>query len=302
MKQCLSPATDHVRLLSPDRGPVVLHRSPSELRRRGPCRQGPLLFRWQLPALPVPDPFLPSTLGRSQRDDVREIWPKLTGLRWMHSASAGLEHLLFPELIESPVVLTNAQGVYSNSLAEYAIFCCKYFALDFNRIAGESGAPLRPPGPHAPDQLAAPCCSGQEGQDLGPIRGGGAPGEDPRCRRTRRHWLGGGQVSFLGCPPTAWLQHPHLHGIVCTQDRDPCRLARANRMRTLGLRRRTDLTEEERREGLVEMIFPPDRIVDMVRECDYIVRPSCACPGRRWACVAPGAAEQMDAARCFDDS
>jgi hypothetical protein len=40
------------------------------------------------------------------------IWPQLSGLRWMHSASAGLEHLLFPELVESDVLLTNAKGVY----------------------------------------------------------------------------------------------------------------------------------------------------------------------------------------------
>ena len=46
------------------------------------------------------------------------LWPRLTGLRWLHSASAGLEHLLFPELVEGPVVLTNAKGVYSHSLAE----------------------------------------------------------------------------------------------------------------------------------------------------------------------------------------
>ena len=46
------------------------------------------------------------------------MWPRLTSLRWLHSASAGLEHLLFPELVDSAVVLTNAKGVYSHSLAE----------------------------------------------------------------------------------------------------------------------------------------------------------------------------------------
>lgn len=49
---------------------------------------------------------------------MQEFWPKLTGLKWLHSCSAGLEHLLFPELVNSPVVLTNAKGVYSHSLAE----------------------------------------------------------------------------------------------------------------------------------------------------------------------------------------
>jgi phosphoglycerate dehydrogenase-like enzyme len=48
----------------------------------------------------------------------QEFWPRLTGLKWLHSCSAGLEHLLFPELISSNVILTNAKGVYSHSLAE----------------------------------------------------------------------------------------------------------------------------------------------------------------------------------------
>jgi phosphoglycerate dehydrogenase-like enzyme len=49
---------------------------------------------------------------------LQEFWPRLTGLKWLHSCSAGLEHLLFPELINSSVILTNAKGVYSHSLAE----------------------------------------------------------------------------------------------------------------------------------------------------------------------------------------
>ncbi|KAI8474809.1 MAG: D-isomer specific 2-hydroxyacid dehydrogenase [Monoraphidium minutum] len=74
------------------------------------------------------------------RDGIKEMWPKLTGLRWFHSASAGLEHLLFPELIEGPVVLTNAKGVYSHSLAEYALTCCSWFAKDFPRMLAAKAA------------------------------------------------------------------------------------------------------------------------------------------------------------------
>jgi phosphoglycerate dehydrogenase-like enzyme len=51
-------------------------------------------------------------------DVLQVFWGKLTGLQWLHSASAGLEHLLFQDLIDSPVVLSNAKGVYSHSLAE----------------------------------------------------------------------------------------------------------------------------------------------------------------------------------------
>lgn len=65
---------------------------------------------------------------------MQAIWPKLTGLRWLHSASAGLEGLLFPELVESNVIMTNAKGVYSHSLAEYALTCCNWFAKDIRRM------------------------------------------------------------------------------------------------------------------------------------------------------------------------
>ena len=71
---------------------------------------------------------------RSSGERLQELWPKLTSLDWMHSASAGLEHLLFPALVESNVTLTNAKGVYSHSLAEYALTCCNWFAKDLPRM------------------------------------------------------------------------------------------------------------------------------------------------------------------------
>src|SRR3954447_1516780 len=41
-----------------------------------------------------------------------DIWRLLKQARWVHSLSAGLETLLFPVLIESPIVVTNARGVF----------------------------------------------------------------------------------------------------------------------------------------------------------------------------------------------
>ena len=72
-----------------------------------------------------------------KKSDLQAAWPLMPGLRWLHSASAGLEHLLrgWPELVASDVVLTNAAGVYAHSLAEFALFGCKYFALDVPRLA-----------------------------------------------------------------------------------------------------------------------------------------------------------------------
>src|SRR5262249_40980248 len=38
---------------------------------------------------------------------LQEAFRTSHGVRWVHSRSAGLEHVLFPELIESEVILTN---------------------------------------------------------------------------------------------------------------------------------------------------------------------------------------------------
>ena len=43
----------------------------------------------------------------------QDIWPHLTNLKWIHSASAGVEKLLFPELVKSDVVVTNAKVTLS---------------------------------------------------------------------------------------------------------------------------------------------------------------------------------------------
>jgi phosphoglycerate dehydrogenase-like enzyme len=53
---------------------------------------------------------------------------------WIHSRSAGLEQTLFPELIESEVILTNGSGVFSPSLGEFVLAAILYFAKDFRRM------------------------------------------------------------------------------------------------------------------------------------------------------------------------
>lgn len=65
---------------------------------------------------------------------MQALWPKLENVRWLHSCSAGVEKLLFPELVTSAVPVSNARGVYSHSLAEYALTCCNWFAKDLPRM------------------------------------------------------------------------------------------------------------------------------------------------------------------------
>jgi phosphoglycerate dehydrogenase-like enzyme len=65
---------------------------------------------------------------------LRDLWPQAKQVRWVHSLSAGVEHLLFPELIESEVPVTNAKGVFKRSLAEFAILGVLYFYKQVRRL------------------------------------------------------------------------------------------------------------------------------------------------------------------------
>ena len=43
-------------------------------------------------------------------------------LEWIHSITAGVDHIICPAIISNPdIILTNAKGVFSASLAEYVI-------------------------------------------------------------------------------------------------------------------------------------------------------------------------------------
>ena len=64
----------------------------------------------------------------------REVFTMCSQLRWAHSRAAGLDGLLFPELVESPVPLTNGSGVFSPPLGEFVLGAMLYFAQDFRRL------------------------------------------------------------------------------------------------------------------------------------------------------------------------
>lgn len=65
---------------------------------------------------------------------LRDVFAMCPRVRWVHSRSAGLDGVLFPEIIESPVPLTNGSGVFSPSLGEFALGAILYFAKDFRRM------------------------------------------------------------------------------------------------------------------------------------------------------------------------
>jgi phosphoglycerate dehydrogenase-like enzyme len=67
---------------------------------------------------------------RADRDLLPAAWPSAGALKWIQSASAGVDGLLFPELVESHVVLTNARGVFDAAIAEYVMGLVLLFAKD----------------------------------------------------------------------------------------------------------------------------------------------------------------------------
>ena len=65
---------------------------------------------------------------------LREVFRLCHHVQWVHSRSAGLDGVLCPELIESPVPVTNGSGVFSPPLGEFALGAILYFAKDFRRM------------------------------------------------------------------------------------------------------------------------------------------------------------------------
>ena len=58
-------------------------------------------------------------------------WEHAGDVRWIQSASAGVDGLLFPALVESHVVVTNARGVFDEPMAEYVLALLLAFAKGF---------------------------------------------------------------------------------------------------------------------------------------------------------------------------
>ena len=70
---------------------------------------------------------------RTERGQLPAAWPRLERLRWIQSASAGVDHLLFPELVRSEVVVTNARGVFDDAIAEWVVGMLLAFSTDTMR-------------------------------------------------------------------------------------------------------------------------------------------------------------------------
>ncbi len=83
----------------------------------GAAREADVIYNWSLSG-----------------DLLREVFRMCPNVQWVHSRAAGLDNILFHELVESPVPLTNGSGVFSPSLGEFALCAILYFAKDLRRM------------------------------------------------------------------------------------------------------------------------------------------------------------------------
>jgi phosphoglycerate dehydrogenase-like enzyme len=66
--------------------------------------------------------------------EIKKVLERAPKLEWIHARYAGLDALMFPELIASSVPLTNGRGTFSQSLGEFVMAGALYWAKDLPRM------------------------------------------------------------------------------------------------------------------------------------------------------------------------
>lgn len=78
--------------------------------------------------------YLPDTdillVTNFRTNALADNWHLASRLKWIHATSAGVDQLLFDELRQSDVVVTNARGFFDRSIAEYVLGVILAFAKD----------------------------------------------------------------------------------------------------------------------------------------------------------------------------
>lgn len=90
---------------------IRILRGHDELARHG--GEAEVLFVWQ---------YRDQLLGPA--------WDQLASLRWVHTASAGVDAVVCPEMLEGDVVVTNSRGILDDTIAEWVLAVLLFFAKD----------------------------------------------------------------------------------------------------------------------------------------------------------------------------
>ncbi len=63
-----------------------------------------------------------------------DLWKAAPALRWVQSGGAGVEWFLTPDFVASPVILTNARGIYATPIADHVMAFILHFSRGFHRL------------------------------------------------------------------------------------------------------------------------------------------------------------------------
>lgn len=74
--------------------------------------------------------------------NIEELYPQATQLKWIHSLSAGVENLIFPELQNSTVLLTNSKGIHGIPVSEHVLSMMLAFTRGLNFFIRHQDAKL----------------------------------------------------------------------------------------------------------------------------------------------------------------
>ncbi len=64
----------------------------------------------------------------------KELFLKANNLKWIHLSSAGVDHSLYQENINSDVIITSAKGIHGPYIAEHVLAFIFYFSKAFDQL------------------------------------------------------------------------------------------------------------------------------------------------------------------------
>ncbi len=109
-------------------------RNPAKLPGLAAIEGAELVFTKGPEQLEAALPGVEVILGFGYRDRALEqAWHRADSLQWIHWCAAGVDTLLFPELVDSPVVVTNAAGIFDGDIAEWVVGMAIAMSKDFPR-------------------------------------------------------------------------------------------------------------------------------------------------------------------------
>jgi phosphoglycerate dehydrogenase-like enzyme len=71
--------------------------------------------------------------------EVAGAWPSDGGPRWVHIASAGVDRLLSPPVVDSTAVVTNSRGLFEDPIADYVLTLVLCFAKGLHTTLRQQG-------------------------------------------------------------------------------------------------------------------------------------------------------------------